>query len=406
MALQQTQKTKPKNGRGKWLEMLAFPPAILAPVLFIALLTREAYEVAELSIPVLASFLFLYTGLSFAYLTLRKKGQRNAAWAAAILADALLFVFASSQMSASPAFGWTGVVLVILGMILAVSQLTPTPTARFAQQNPDLLPENIGKSEVKRFISAIAFPAAFLETNEEGEERVVAANDALAAILGRVAGKLDGVLFSDLIPSNLESRAFVFADAEWVPHRTTKGKQTMFMLSPAVKVVESEAAASDDSIVDAESGLYTPYYMKYKAVSDVQSCRRYKRHLALLLFRLTFSGDEDTSGKNLVPPSDETKQTAFIAFARMVSMSIRTCDTAYRVGEHEIVLFLPDTSQQGAKVVLMRITDNMRKIAKVEVPELGAACLTEAAANFFGEEIVSLDQVMQELYLSMGRSEK
>ncbi len=89
MALQQTQKTKPKNGRGKWLEMLAFPPAILAPVLFIALLTREAYEVAELSIPVLASFLFLYTGLSFAYLTLRKKGQRNAAWAAAILADAL-----------------------------------------------------------------------------------------------------------------------------------------------------------------------------------------------------------------------------------------------------------------------------------------------------------------------------
>ncbi len=165
MASQETKKEKQKNKGSKWFDMLAFPPAILAPVLFIALLTREAYEAAKLSIPVLASFLFLYAGLSFAYLTLQKKGQRNAAWAAAILADALLFVFASSQMSANPAFGWTGVVLVILGLILAVSQLSPPPAARFAQHIPDLLPENVGKPEVKRFVSAVAFPTAFLETN-------------------------------------------------------------------------------------------------------------------------------------------------------------------------------------------------------------------------------------------------
>ena len=400
-----TQKSKPKNENGKWLDMLAFPPTILAPVLLVALLMRgrSPSAAAELSVPLLVSMIFVYVGLSLAYLTLQKKGQHNAAWSAAILADGLLLVFISSQMGAGSAAGWGGVALIILGLILAISQLTPPPAARFAKHVPDLLPASVGKPEIKLFVSAIPFPTAFLETSEEGEERVIAANDAFATILGRVAGKLDGVPFADLIPPDMESRSLVYADAEWVSHRTTKGKQTMFMLSPAVKVPEAEPAPDEFAIVDTESGLYTPYYMKYKAESDVQSCRRYKRRLAVILFQLEFEGNAD---KNLIPPSDETKQTAFTAFAQMVAVSIRACDTAYRVGENEIAVFLPDTSQQGAKSTDARLVDNMRKIGKVEVPELAAAHLTDTSVNFFGEELVSLDQVMGELYLARGRSDK
>jgi GGDEF domain-containing protein len=172
------------------------------------------------------------------------------------------------------------------------------------------------------------------------------------------------------------------------------------MLSPAVKIPEAEPVTGECAIVDAESGLYTPYYMKYKAESDVQACRRYKRRLAVILFQLEFES------KNLIVPSDEAKKTAFTAFAQMTAISIRPCDAAYRVGEDEIAVFLPDTSQQGAKIVLTRLVNNMKKIGLVEVPELVAAHLTDATVNFFGEELSSLDQVMKELYLAKERSGK
>jgi GGDEF domain-containing protein len=397
-------KIEPRQN-GKWLRMLAFPPTILVPVIMAAMLTRggSSVAVADLSIPLLASQTFIYFALSFAYLTFHKNGQLNAAWSAAILADGLLLVLISAQTGAGTAFGWGGVALIALGLILATSQLGPSPVARFSKNLTDLMPETVGKPEIKLLVSAIAFPTAFLETDEGGDERIVAVNDAFAVTLGRSANKLEGVRFADIVPPGIKSRGLVFAGAEWISHRTTRGKQTLFMLSPAVKPPPKEEegqASSEFAIVDTESGLYTPYYMKHKAESDVQTCRRYKRQLAVILFHVDFES------KNIIPPSEEAKKAAFAAFARMVVASTRDCDSAYRVSENDVVVFLLDTSQQGAKIVLSRLLNNRKKVGNIQVPELGAAHITDAMLNFFGEELMSLDQVMNELYIKMERNRR
>jgi GGDEF domain-containing protein len=383
--------------------MVAFPPFMLPLVFLAAMLTRTRPPAVmnELSIPLFASQIFIYIALSFAYLTLNKKGQTYAAWSAAILADGLLLVSASAQIGAGAAFGWGGVALIILGLILATSQITTPQAVRFTKNLTDLMPETVGKPEIKLLVSAISFPTAFIESDDSGHERIVAANNAFGAIVGRSANKLEGIPFEDIISPNAESRALVFAGAEWVAHRTTRGKQTMFMLSPAIKINEAEPIPEGEfAIVDTESGLYTSYYMKYKAESDVQACRRYKRCLSVLLFRLGIES------KNLIPPSDETIKTAFAAFARTTIVSIRNCDSAYRVNDGEIAVFLPDTPQQGAKIVLTRIVNSMKKIGRIEIPELGAAHLSDAMIVFFGDELSSLDQVMKDMYIEMERNNR
>ena len=389
------------SGGGKWGEMLAFPPAILLPVLLIGLIGgKTSYGAGGSSTSLLASLILSYAALSIAYLTLLKQGHQKAAWGAALLADGILCLSVSSEFGTAAFLGWIGLALFLAGLMTSVTQLSPPPKPRFAKNNPNLLPDSIEKSDIKAMLSIVAFPAAFLETDDVGVERIAASNDAFAAILGRISDKLEGQAFSSVIPPDVEERTMTFADAEWVAHRTTKGKQTLFLLSPAVKAPERETPSSPRDIVDEETGLYTQYYMTYKAEADVQACRRYKRRLAVVLLKLSFES------ANLVQPSDDSKKYAFLCFARMVSVSVRACDTAYRVGDDEVLIFLPDIPQNGTKSVMGRLEANMRKLAAVECTDLAPAKLLDASVNLFGEELSSADEVVKEVYLVMNRNAK
>jgi len=253
---------------------------------------------------------------------------------------------------------------------------------------------------LRSLLSAMKFPTAFLEYDDNGIERVIAANEPLAAMLGKNAEKMIGADFSTLLPPHEENATFRYADAEWVQHRTTKGKQALFMLSPAVHAASENPIAESGGILDPETGLFTPQYMKYKANADVQACKRYNKRLAVVLFRLVFDAVE------VVVPSEEAKRVAVAAFGQMLSISVRACDTAYRMKEDEMLLFLPETAQSGSHAATVRIGENMRKLASVECVELAAARLLDVSVHFIGDEIGSVDQVVQEAYVAMRRKEK
>lgn len=392
-----------RGGLSAWLGRLAFPPVIGALLAGGTVLARSKGAFLGLPAPLLAAFVFLYIGMSFAYLSFMKQGMRDAARSVALMGAGLSCVFVSCEMGAHVVIGWAGALLVIAGVVFGLTHIAPKQTKRFAQTDRDLFPDTIGRSEVKAIMSTIIFPAAFLEVDDEGVERVVAGNDPFAAILGRATDKLAGVKFADLIPPDVEEMPVRFADAEWVSHRTSKGRQTMFMLSPTVSVKEPEpspAQVSSGSLTDAETGLYTTAYMNSKCESDVALCRRYKRQMSVVVFKICF--DE----KNIVVPSDEVKAVSRAAFGRMLMKELRRSDTACRTGEDEVTVFLPETSQKGAKVVVSRALDMVKKISHLEVPELAQASIEEMTQTFFGDELASLSQVLKELEIAKKRKKR
>lgn len=387
-----------KETGGKTLrERLLFPPLLFLPLFLVAMLLRDPYRAGEITGPLTASLIAVYAALSIAYLTLNKKGLPKAANAAAAMANGVLLMFFSCGMGTGPVFGWAGLGLFLIGLVQGLRQLTPPPAARFAKTNQNILPPNIAPSDVRRILKAIVLPSAFLEFDDTGEERVMAVNEPFATALGKSADKLQGAAFDTLLPAHEDGTVFRFADLEWIPHRTTRGKQTLFMLAPLQRSEQPPSIEMIDA-VDSETGLYSPNMMQYMAKRDVQGCRRYKRRLAVTLFRLSF--DKGAS----VPPSEEVQKEAFAAFGRMLSVSVRACDSAYRTGDGEILLFMPEASQGGAQSVTSRLNDNMRKLASMECLELAAAKLQDATVNFFGEEIESVDQVVSEVYEEMKRS--
>lgn len=386
-----TARKKTNSGAGVWLYRLGMPP-IFGAAAFLLVRVMRRYSFDVLPVQTLVSFALLYLGLLYAYVTFGKRGESAGVRASALVADGLTLLFLSGQMGAMPLFGWVGAGMIVLGIVFAASAMTPKQEQRFAQVNPNLFPEGLGRSEIKTIIGTIIFPAAFLEMSDDGVERIVAANEPFAAILGRVTDGLAGQKFADVFSPELESRTVKFADAEWVSHRTSKGRQTMFMLSPSLKEREPEhIGPADSAVIDPESGLYSQYYMNFKVEADVARCRRYKRLMSVIVMRAEY--DE----KNLVTPSDSARKTAFVALGRMLMMSLRKDDTAVRTGDEEVTIFMPETSQKGARTVVERMLDNVRKIAALEVPEIGQAHIKETAVTFFGDELVDLAQVLKDV---------
>ncbi len=388
--------SKGKKKSGGVPSWLLFPPALLVPIVLLFFILGDPSRRSEISASFVGLVGMIYVSLSLAYHTLSGKGNRKGANAVALLANGALFVFLADFTGGPLAFSWAGIALFLIGLIGAMSLLSPPPAPRFSKTSDSILPEGTDRGIVRHILDAFVFPVALLEFGEDGQERVIASNEPFAAVLGRNADKMQEEAFSSLIPPYVEGTKFKFVDLEWIPRRTTRGRQTLFMLSPLERSTEPPTVQVLDA-VDPDTGLYTQSFMEYRGKADVEGCRRYKRRLAISIFQLDF----DRHGG--IPPSDEVRKTAFDAFGRMVCSTVRVCDSAYRVSDTEIILFMPDTAQQGAKIVTARIRDRMHKLSAMECVELAAAELTDGMVCFIGEDVESLDHAIEEVYLTIGR---
>ncbi|MDR3322385.1 MAG: hypothetical protein LBS93_08045 [Synergistaceae bacterium] len=379
-----------------FLENLAFPPVALVPILIIAVLIGDTRAGSRISMPALFAMLISYAAMSIVFISLRKNSMKRAANAVSLLANGVLLLFLSFTMGLGELFAWAGTALIAGGLFTLMSQVITPPKTQFSSAGTDLLPDSIGHGEVKKLLDAMAFPSAFFKKNDDGEDIVVALNDTLTSIvgLGRNEQQARGVRFSTLLPNNDGSTIFKFADAEWIPHRTTKGRQTLFMLTPVVKTSSGSLGPTD--AIDNETGLFTPLFLKYRANADVEACRRYGRKLSVVLFRVSF-------GKTAIVPNENAMKKAWIEFGKMVVESLRACDSGYRLREDEVLVYLPDTPQSGSKTVVNRVMDKVRKLSKVECAELASAEIEEVTINYFGDEVVSVDEVMNDMYIAMGR---
>ncbi|MDR0649233.1 MAG: hypothetical protein LBF92_07860 [Synergistaceae bacterium] len=386
--------TTDKSQYTSFLGILAFSAFLLAPVVAVVAMAIGTRSRGPTFMPAVFAMFISYAILFVFFVTLRKNGMQRAAGAVSLVSCGVMLLFLSSQTQLGEFWGWTGTGLISMGMLLAMSLIVAQPTKRFAMPGNNLLPETIKPPEVKKLLDAMASPAAFLK-NEGGDEVVVAINERMAAMLGKNSMQVSGKAFSSVIPGNETAAFFKFSGSEWAPNRTSRGNQTLFMLMPLIKQKEELPGPMD--AIDRETGLFTPLFLKYRANADVEACRRYERRLSVVLFRLSFD-------RLPIRPTDEAVRRAFAEFGKLVAVSLRACDSGYRLRDNEVLIFLPDTPQGGSKIVVSRIYAGVRKLAGVECVELGQASIEDVTTNYFGKEAGSIDQVMEDVYVEMGRA--
>ncbi|MDR1915383.1 MAG: hypothetical protein LBQ58_02290 [Synergistaceae bacterium] len=394
-----------KNSLNRTVEILAFPPFAILPIIFLGMLMRGMDSIDTFPISLAATQLFIYAALSIASISWMKKGKYKIAIPASITANGLMIVFVAAELNTHAVFGWIGLLMLLIGVIMLIGQLSPVEPI-FSKKSMNLIPQTMTKTELKKLLSAIHFPTALLRADENGKEIVVEANEPFSAVLRVPAATMIGETFSSLVPDYKNGTSFKYANAEWISHKSTIGNETLFMLSPAIKVKEQRpdelksAAQEKSDIVDKDTGLYTWESMQYIARYAVQECRRYNSRLVVVFMKLVFDG------KAVVIPSDDACRRAFCAFARALALFLRPCDSAYQTYDYGIIIFMPDSSQDKAKTLVEEMHDSIKKLATIECVELGLARLIDASASAVGEDAISVDQIVDDVHMEMDRKYK
>jgi GGDEF domain-containing protein len=387
-------------GNIKYREDTAFYRVILSPVTLlipiVGICTLFSGGVNFDALPPFFSMgiVSLYVLMVVAYVIIGKKNRLKVLAAVSAIANGALLLFLSALLSNGTAFTVAGFFIMLSGMLIAITSLTPEEESLFARRVDNIISKNVDISELKKILNSIQYPCVFLEKNQKGEEEIIASNTSFADIM-EVSGKdLIGVGIRDVLPEHLDDGKYKRGNDTWVVKRTAKGRQVLLMLSPVEAKAPTKIEIFDS--IDPTTGLYVIGFMKHKARSDIESIIRGKRKMSAVLFRLSYPNT------SLVEPSDEEKSVCSNAFSKIVMKSIRVCDSAYRVSNDEILLLMPDTPATGADKVVLRIYATTKKMSAVECTSLAKVRIEYAKRDFMGgTDLPHYDKILDEMTASI-----
>jgi GGDEF domain-containing protein len=310
--------------------------------------------------------------------------------AVSAIANGTLVLFLSVLLKNEAAFTLVGFFIMLGGMLLAITSLTPEEESLFARKVDNIISKNVDIAELKKILNSIHYPCVFLEKNPRGDEEIVASNISFADIMELEEKDLLGARIKDVLPEHLDDGKYKRGNDIWVVKRTVRGRQVLLMLSPVEAKAPTKIEIFDS--IDPLTGLYMVGFMKHKARSDIESIIRGKRKLSVVLFRVSYQNVSE------VEPSDEEKSLCNSTFSKIVLQSIRVCDSAYKVSNGEVLLLMPDTPSTGADKVVLRIYATVKKMSAVECPPLSRARIEYAQRDFIGgTDLPQYDKLLDEM---------
>ena len=150
------------------------------------------------------------------------------------------------------------------------------------------------------------------------------------------------------------------------------------------------------AMLDELTGLLNRRTLMAQLEAEWRRCQRYKRPLSLVMLDLDFL--KQVNDRHGHPTGD----LALTAIAREIERSVRSVDTAGRLGGDEFMLVLPETPQSGALEVAGRLGARCRAIgiaSEVTPPpsltvSLGVASWPEAEATNVAELMKAADRAL------------
>ncbi|MDR1966242.1 MAG: hypothetical protein LBQ36_05990 [Synergistaceae bacterium] len=386
------------GGGGGFYKYLISPISLLLPIAAITYsFGKGSTDISHVPPIFLAGITCIYFIMAAFYVILCNNYKMRAAVAVAGLTDGVLVIFFAAAFRASVVFSLIGFSIVIAGIMTAMSMVAAPGDPLFARKIDRIVSNNVSIDELRKIIDSIQFPCIFMEKEKDGAERIIAYNEPFADDFKLDKKAILGKSLESLIPLEAGKGQMKFGGEEWVVKRTVRGKQALMMLSPILRSSEAAKIEVFDAI-DPSTGLYVSGFMKYKAKSDVESVTRGKRKMSAVLFRISYPPAHG------IEISEIEQKLIFAIFGRIVLQCIRACDSAYRTGNDEVLLLMPDTPHSGADIVIGRVYDTLKRSSAVECPNLSKAILDYIARDYIGGgDLPAYDRILEELSVLLYR---
>jgi hypothetical protein len=369
------------------------PITLLFPIVIITAITGRDFDHIYVNPVFIVGMACVFLIMAVFYLMLCGGNKMKAAVAVAGLTNGVITIFFASIFDSGIFFIFAGFLIVIFGIITAMSMIVSPRESLFARKMDVIVSNNVGIDELRKIIESIQFPCVFMERNKNSAEKIVAFNASFADSFRLDRKGILGNSMDALLPIVPGMEHLKRDGEEWVIKRTVKGKQILLMFSPAAKAKEAAKIEVFDAI-DLSTGLYVEGFLKYKARSDVESINRGKRKISVVLFKIIFPPEESFT------ISEDEKKLIFVIFGRIVMECIRVCDSAFRTGtgNDEVLLLMPDTPSSGASIVISRVYSKLKRTSAVECPSLSKVMLNYIDKDFIGgTDLPPYDKILEEM---------
>jgi diguanylate cyclase (GGDEF)-like protein len=155
-----------------------------------------------------------------------------------------------------------------------------------------------------------------------------------------------------------------------------------------------------DAITDSTTGLFMKRYLQIQLDTETRRSQRYRRGLSLMMLDIDgFKEINDTHGHQF-------GDLVLIEIAKIVTHSVRDTDVVARYGGDEIVVVLPDSTKDMARVVAERILRTVWLKEFRYKDKKARVTVSIGISNMTGAEAVSSEELLRladaALYMAKG----
>jgi hypothetical protein len=232
-----------------------------------------------------------------------------------------------------------------------------------------------------------ALPVPFAITDREGG--ILSVSDSLLQMTQKTRETSEGRNISLLLPVDQETVTLNGKPWKIVQFPLEDGR-FYFQLEDVSTVIVSSPSAEE--FVDPNTMLHSRAYAIRRLGEELSRIRRYKRWMSAALLRVVFRGTSE--------PDQEER--IFNAYCRYVHGATRGTDIACTIGPREVLVLMPETQLDQARVAVSKLTDFASYIegeligldGAVELQD-GVLFLGTASGDFSFEQI--LEQLNEDL---------
>ena len=366
---------------------ISLPPFVSLPIAVALFFLGGQSEPLKTGAPFWALLMTVYFVLCAAYASAIRQGLYRLLSPIQLVAQGLIVTVVSMESGTLPIISWTGVLSAVSGSFILLNHFFRGKTDSRENVTFDTLPS----SASSRGPLCESIPLPVITTDSSGI--VVEANKAFSSLVpgGEISGKPVTEFFipgEDFV--SLGAREYIVFQAP------LDGLFFFALVEMPRERKKREQSKGTVSLLDPATGLYSHEYATIRTAEELSRAFRYRRWLCGVLLAVEFTY---VPGLNY---QEDMEKSFLAAFSSFVRTTVRDSDIAFYLGDRKILILLPETPQQGAKDVSLKLMDLPEPLAELKNSFPFSVEIDYGFVYYSGNYPMSKEQFLEKLHSNLG----
>ncbi len=366
---------------------LTIPPLLSIPLSIILIAFGGESGKVSVGAPLWVLLLMLYFSLSMLYVVSIRREAFAVLTPVQLASQGIMVCLVSLEAGSPPITPWLGVTGAVAGIFMLI-HFSAGQKQKGARQQPEKRETASDSPATSAAPGGFPFPSVVTD----GEGTILYANAAFEELTDGKSVKNEKIT-SFFIPGEPE---ILLEKKKFTALQKAQDNRFYFLLIDEIPQQKKSGQKTAFELFDSKTGFYSRGYAKVRIAEELSRANRYRRWLCGILLKIKCTSLPGLSRQEAL------EETFLIAYCQFVRDSIRNSDMGFFMGGDELLILLPETPQQGAKDVSLKLVDLPEGLAEMKKDYPFTVDIEYGFLYYSGNYPLQYDQFMEKLYSSLG----